>query len=112
MKHSWIRRLRRLTQHREPWGQAFLIVVIVLARISRITRFGFLVGMADRGQDDSPQRHRGHGEKTTKSSVIFVSPWYGVTCANGGRCKYGTDVQVRLDCDVGVLCVPSIGVPR
>ena len=98
-------------------GQAFLIVLIwsqkiFLARISRITRFGFLVGMADRGQDDSPQRHGGHGEKTTKDSVIFVSSWYGVTCANGGRCKYGTDVQVRLDCDVGVLCVPSIGVPR
>ena len=61
-------------------GQAFLIVVIwsqkiFLARISRITRFGFLVGMADRGQDDSPQRHRGHGEKTTKNSVISVSLW-------------------------------------
>jgi hypothetical protein len=52
-------------------------------------------------------------EKRQKNSVIFVSPWYGVICARGGGgVSYGTDVQVKLDCDVGVLCVPSIGMPR
>ena len=62
------------------------------------------------GKREGAER-RGHGEKT-KNSVIFVSPWYGVTCASGGRCKYGTDVQVMFDRAIGVLYVPSIGVPR
>ena len=60
-------------------------------------------------RDDSPQRHRGHGEKKPKNALILGPSWYGVTCASGGRCKYGTDVQVMFDRAMGVLCVPSIG---
>ena len=36
-------------------------------------------------KDDSPQRHGGHGEKTTKNSVISVSLWYNMRCVAGGQ---------------------------
>ena len=77
--------MRRRIANREIrfGGQAWLIVVF-LARISRITLFWFFgVGgglmrkgtkrLRDRTPKKSPQRHRGHGEKRKKLCVLCVS---------------------------------------